>query len=191
MDTYQHRVSGFFVKWEEANTAYQELVRRGIPEHQLALYANDHVYLKPSASANSNDTLKSMLVDGAIGTAVGTAVGALGEIALVASSVTLFVASPLIGPLSMLGWGASLGAVIGAVVGSTRIHKEGSKLSELVADAIQGGQVVLVTTAYSEYENSIAIEVIQMAVRCHVRPISSNVRWRTYASRYKTNNALA
>jgi hypothetical protein len=164
MTPYQHRVSGFFVKREEAEIAHSALVRRGIPEQQLALYANDHADLKPPAPVDSNDTLKDILVDSAIGTAVGTAVGALGEIALVAASVTLFVASPLIAPLAMLGWGASLGAVVGAVAGASRISKDGGKLSDLVADAIQSGQVVLLATTQSEYETGIAIEVIEAAV---------------------------
>jgi hypothetical protein len=164
MDSYEHRVSGFFVKREEAEIARAELVQRGIREQQLVLYANDHADLKPPAPADSNDTLKDILVDSAIGTAVGTAVGALGEIALVAASVTLFVASPLIAPLAMLGWGAGLGAVVGAVAGSTRISKEGGKLSELVTDAIQNGQVVLVATTHSALETDIAVEVIQTAV---------------------------
>jgi hypothetical protein len=64
----------------------------------------------------------------------------------------------------MLGWGASMGAVVGAVAGSTRISKEDGKLSELVADAIQSGQVVLVATTDSEQQTRIAIEVIQLAV---------------------------
>jgi hypothetical protein len=164
MTLYQHRVSGFFVKQEEATTARKELIRRAIPEQQLALYFNAQADLHSPAVADSNGTLKNMLIDGAIGGAVGTTVGALGEIALVAASVTLFVASPLIAPLSMLGWGASLGAVVGAVAGSTHINKEGGKLSDLVTDAIQSGQVVLVASTYSEHETAIAIEVIQAAV---------------------------
>lgn len=164
MAPYVHRVSGFFVKREEADIARDTLMRRGMPQAQLLLYANDEADLKPPAPADSNDSLKGILVDGAIGTAVGTTVGALGEIALVAAGVTLFVASPLVAPLVMLGWGASMGAVVGAVAGSTRASKEGGKLSELVADALQSGQVVLLATTHSEQETALAIEVIQLAV---------------------------
>jgi hypothetical protein len=164
MASYQHRVSGFFVKREEAEIARTALMHRGIPEQQLVLYSNDQAERKPPAPVDSTDALKDILVDSAIGTAVGTAIGALGEIALVAASVTLFVASPLIAPLAMLGWGAGMGAVVGAVAGSTRINKEGGKLSDLVTDAIQIGQVVLVATTDSEQQTGIAIDVIQLAV---------------------------
>jgi hypothetical protein len=167
MASYQHRVSGFFVKRAEAEIVRSTLLRRGIQEKQLALYANDYADLNPPTPIDSNDTLKEILVDSAIGTAVGTAVGALGEVALTAASVTLFVASPLIAPLAMLGWGASLGAVVGAVAGSTHISTGSSKFSEMVADAIQSGQVVLVATTHSEYETALAVEVIQIAVGSH------------------------
>lgn len=164
MNPYQHCVSGFFVKQEEAETARDQLIQRGIPEQQLALYVHDEDDLEPSASTDSKRVLKNILVDSVIGTAVGTAAGAVGEIALAATSVTLFVASPLIAPLAMLGWGASLGAVVGAVAGSISFNKKDSKLADLVADAIQSGQVVLMVTTLSEPQTSVAIEVIQSAV---------------------------
>ena len=63
--------------------------------------------------------LQDVLVDGAIGTAVGTGIGALGSVALAATSVTLFIASPLVAPLMLLGWGASIGGLIGAAAGAT------------------------------------------------------------------------
>jgi hypothetical protein len=69
VSTYQHHVSGFFVKRDEADIALAKLLARGLP------------------NANSNAALKGLLVDGAI----GTALGALGELALIAANVTLFV----------------------------------------------------------------------------------------------------
>jgi multimeric flavodoxin WrbA len=95
--------------------------------------------------------LTNVLVDGAIGTAVGTGIGALAQLALVAGSVSLFVASPLVAPLVMLGWGASLGAFVGAAAGANAgvEHKDGW-LSDLVHDAIASGQVVLVAQTRTE-----------------------------------------
>jgi len=60
------------------------------------------------------------LVDAAIGTAVGSGLGVLAEVPLVAANVSLFVASPLLAPLVMLGWGASIGGTVGAIVGARR-----------------------------------------------------------------------
>ena len=113
----------------------------------------------------NNEVLTNVLVDGAIGTAVGTGIGALAQLALVAGSVSLFVASPLIAPLVMLGWGASLGAFVGAAAGATTgvEHKDGW-LSDLVRDAVASGQVVLVAQTRTMEETETAREVIEAAV---------------------------
>ena len=113
----------------------------------------------------SNTVLKNVLVDGAIGTAVGTGIGAIGELALAAANISLFIASPLIAPLVMLGWGASLGALIGATVGSVTNakHKEG-RFADLIDDAISSGQVVLVAETLTLQETHIAREVIENLV---------------------------
>jgi outer membrane lipoprotein SlyB len=78
--------------------------------------------------------------------------------------VTLFIASPLLAPLAMLGWGASLGAIVGAVIGSESNEKKDGKFAELVQDAIMNGQVVLVVQTRSEHETAIAERVIKQSV---------------------------
>jgi hypothetical protein len=115
--------------------------------------------------AKSDGVLQDVLIDGAIGTAVGTGIGALGSVALAVANVSLFIASPLLAPLVMLGWGASLGGLVGAAAGATAgpENKEGW-LSDLVGDAIASGQVVLVAETRTEQETAIAREVIQAAV---------------------------
>lgn len=169
MNEYRHHVSGFFASRQEAESALSRLIERGLLRERLQIFAADSAPPGTASQADSNEVLKDVLVDGAIGTAVGTGVGALAELALVAASVTLFVASPLIAPLAMLGWGASLGGFIGAAVGavhngkSNTGEKEGT-FSALVRDAISSGQVVLVADTLTEQETTIAREVIQASV---------------------------
>ncbi len=69
----------------------------------------------PAAEDGSDAVLKAVLVDGA----VGTGLGALAGLALVATNVTLFIASPLLAPLMLLGSGASVGGVMGAMAGAS------------------------------------------------------------------------
>jgi len=165
MDEYRHHVSGFFAHREEAESAFSRLVEQGLPREQLRIYATDPATANTAPKEGSNEVLKDVLVDSAIGTAVGTGIGALGQIALVAANVSLFIASPLIAPLMMLGWGASIGGFIGAVVGAMpgAGNKEGW-LSDLIGDAISSGQVVLVAETRTEQETAIAREVIQASV---------------------------
>lgn len=159
MAEYRHHVSGFFVKREEAQIASSKLSERGMAADQLRIYDNE-----PAPDADSNTALKSLIVDGAVGAAVGTGIGALAELALALANVSLFIASPLLAPLVMLGWGASLGGVVGAVIGSESRDKQDGKFAELVQDAIMNGQVVLVVQTRSEQETALAQEVIKEAV---------------------------
>ncbi len=53
--------------------------------------------------------------------------------ALSAANLSLFVASPLLAPLTMLGWGASAGAIVGGAAGAQRNKGD---VSDLVKDAL-------------------------------------------------------
>lgn len=165
MADYCHHVSGFFAHREEAEGALSRLIAQGLPRGQLQLFAADSGPAVSQPQGESNEVLNNVLVDGAIGTAVGTGIGALAQLALVAGSVTLFVASPLVAPLVMLGWGASLGALVGAAAGAnTDVKQKEGWLSDLVQDAVANGQVVLVAQTRTEQETATAREVIGTAV---------------------------
>jgi len=158
---YSHHVSGFFPRRADAEMALSRLVAQGLLPERLHVLDSSAVQPAASPKATSNGVLKDMLVDGAIGTAVGTGIGALAGIALVAANVSLFVASPLIAPLAMLGWGASLGGFIGATAGAG--DKKGG-FSALIDDAISSGQFVLLAETRSEQQTAIARKIIEAAV---------------------------
>jgi hypothetical protein len=161
MNNYRHHVSGFFANRRDANGALGKLVALGLPRGQLRLLETESGTSAKEVRAGSDEVLKDIVVDGAIGTAVGTGIGALAQLALVAANVSLFIASPLIAPLAMLGWGASLGGFIGAAAGAGT--KEGGFVA-LISDAITSGQVVLVAETLTVQETEIAREIIQAAV---------------------------
>lgn len=165
MDEYRHHVSGFFAHREEAQNALSRLVERGLPRERLHLLDADSAPPAPAPKTDSNEVLTNVLVDGAVGTAVGTGIGALAQVALVAANVSLFIASPLVAPLAMLGWGASLGGLIGAAAGAQTgvAHKDGW-LSDLIRDAIASGQIVLVAQTLTKQETAIVREVIEASV---------------------------
>jgi hypothetical protein len=164
MSQYTHHVSGIFSHQHAADRARLRLIEGGIPSSRIALIDST---TPPAASeqAKSNVVLKDMLVKGAIGTAVGTGIGALTEVALVAASVTIFVASPLVAPLALLGWGATLGATVGATLGAkVGSADQKSWLSDLVKDAIVDGQVMLVVKTLNQQETAITAEIIKLSV---------------------------
>lgn len=158
-ENWPHRVSAVYPSMAEAEGLRQELIELGFAAS--AIEVRHAPAEAPAADTGSDEVLKAVLVDGAIGTAVGTGVGAIGTVALVAANVTLFVASPVLAPLAMLGWFAGLGGVVGAAVGSTAgtSHKEG-RFSDLVADAITAGHAVIVVHTHNEEERDLAKRVI-------------------------------
>lgn len=173
MATLPHHVSGFFEYRSHAEAAREVLLQRGLAPEQLQIYANDTPPAEPAPTGDSNAVLKNVVVDGAVGTAVGTGLGALAQVALVAGNVSLFIASPLLAPLAMMGWGAGIGGLVGAAMGATTADKPADPpaeapregwLSNLVADAIASGQFVLVAQTRNEAETDAAREVISAAV---------------------------
>jgi hypothetical protein len=167
MSQYRHHVSGIFSNRREAANTWDILIKQGIPSEQLQIFESDTSLPATTQQAKSNEVLKDMVVHGVIGTAVGTGVGALAQVALVAANVSLFIASPLVAPLALLGWGASLGGLAGATYGAKIGSNKEGWLSDLVKDAISSGQVVLVAETSTKQQTVIAREVIQTSVGNH------------------------
>jgi hypothetical protein len=159
MDKYLHRVVGIYPSLAEASQARDLTISRGLASTQVRLLTGGAAGTGAGADAkaDSDDVLKDLLRDGAIGTAVGTAAGAGVSIALAAADLTLFIASPVLGALYLLGWGASLGGLAGAAVGAQRSKGD---VSTLIKDALAQGQVVLVVHARNEAETSLAQDVL-------------------------------
>lgn len=157
MENYLHRVLGIYETRAAAEAALDRLVQRGLPRDKARLLEPGRSRENEDAIADSDDVLKEVLRDGAIGTAVGTLAGAAGTAALAAANISLFVASPVLGALSMLGWGASLGAIVGAAAGAQNSKGD---VADLVKDALASGHVVLVAHTATEEQTTYARQII-------------------------------
>jgi hypothetical protein len=163
----RHRVSAIYPTRNEAETVCQRLSDGGI---DFCTVDSVHEQALETLEDGSDEVLKEVLVDGAIGTAIGTGVGVLGTAVLWASGAALFIASPVVAPLALLGWFASIGGVVGAVAGSAvtpeagTTRKEG-KFSELVMDAIKAGNVVLIARPRDKNESELAKKIIADSLR--------------------------
>lgn len=160
MENYRHYVSGFFAHRDQAENVVSELVAAGLPLVRVHLFDKESLPLH-EATESSDVVLKDIVVDGVIGTVVGTGVGALLTIGMVAANVTLFVASPLIAPLTMLGWGASIGGLVGASIGASEKIKP---LSDLVHDAVINGSQVVVVETLSVKETETAGKIFKETI---------------------------
>jgi hypothetical protein len=168
MNDYRHQVSGFFEHPVEADGALSTLVERGIPRARMRLMADGSATHPTTTATDSEGTLKDVLMQGGIGAAVGTGLGAFAELALVASNVSLFVASPLLAPLALMGWGASVGGLLGAAAGADARERN---LASLVSDAVANGHVVLLVETHTTAETAIVRAVMQGAVE-DIRDVS-------------------
>ncbi|MGV8893419.1 MAG: hypothetical protein ACOH2K_10880 [Burkholderiaceae bacterium] len=165
METYLHRVLGIYVTRIEADAAATQLIAHGMsPENVKILEPgrnnendNNSTNAGAEAKADSDDVLKEMLREGTIGTAVGTLAGAAGTVAMAAVNISLFMASPVLGALTMLGWGAGLGGIVGATMGAKNSKGD---VADLVKDALASGHVVLVAHTATEEETSYAQQII-------------------------------
>ncbi|MEO6351567.1 MAG: hypothetical protein ABIO19_00525 [Burkholderiaceae bacterium] len=157
MENTQHRVLGLYATRAAAESARGLVAQRGLPPEKIKILEPGRDDPGQETEADSDDVLKEMLRDGAIGTAVGTLAGAVGTAALAAANISLFIANPVLGTLAMLGWGASTGAIVGAIAGA-----ENSKgdVSDLVRNALENGHVVLIAHTATEEETNYARQII-------------------------------
>lgn len=161
MSSYLHRIYGIYSNQNEAERVMEQLVQSGFKREQLELI--DKQSIRKEIAPDSDEVRDEMLSDGAIGTLVGAGVGALGEAVIAAVNISLFVASPVVATLVMMGWGASIGALIGVGVGA---GTENTKhFSDLVRDAVSQGHAVLIAYANTEKQTTAAQDVIANSVK--------------------------
>ncbi|HEY0563296.1 MAG TPA: hypothetical protein VGD04_08210 [Methylophilus sp.] len=168
MYMYHHHVSGIFQRHADALTALNNLRKKGLPLKRMQLFEREATLPRASTQAQSNLVLKNMLMLGCLGSLVGVGIGALAQVALVASDMTLLFASPWVAPIAMLGWGATVGGTVGAAIGAMKTNKtsyaeQEGWFSELIRDAIAHGQCVLIVETLNKHETTLASEVMQLS----------------------------
>jgi hypothetical protein len=159
---YRHQVTGIYPDRERTEQTLNRLVEAGLPRDRFEVVEPHQPVAKRATSASSDSVLKDVLVDTAVGTAIGTGAGALGAAAIAAANISLFVASPLIGTLTMLGWGAGVGGMAGAAIGAGNRER---KFSDLVKDVTDNGYFVLVAHTETQQQTELARRIIADSVK--------------------------
>ena len=156
MENYQHRVYGLYANRQEAEQIRAQFLQQGFKPQQLQLV--DQSKSGKEITPDSDEVRNEVVIDGAIGTAAGAGIGALGEVALAAANVSLFIASPVLGTLMMIGWGAAVGGLVGAAVGAGT--EDTKRFSDIVQDAVKSGHAALIVYAMNEEQTTQAQAVI-------------------------------
>lgn len=172
MPDIPHRFLGFYAAAVDAQAVRLNLLAQGLPAAAIELLMPGARGVRQEARADSDTVRDDVLRDGAIGTAVGTLAGAAGTTALALAGVSLFMAAPAVGALAMLGWGASVGGLVGAMAGADRSHGD---VSDLIQDALAGGHVVLSVQAQTPAQAKLAERLIGASVQAGDLPAAKGL----------------
>lgn len=165
MNKYLHHVSGLFASRGKSQTAFARLIALGVPRQQVQIMSSK-IAQHGAFPHNNHVILQNIIVDAAIGLVIGTGVVAASELLLTTADASLFSASGFIAPLTILGWGAGLGLLLGAAVGANQEPAERDDepqdwLSAQVRKGITRDQVVLTVETQTEQQTLNAHNAIQ------------------------------
>ena len=153
METCLHRVIGLFATRADADAARDELVRCGMPIGRVTVLQPGNGAPPLVAAAERDSTDLALLRDGARSAASEE------QLALALDGVSLFAASPVLGALMVLGWRASLGALVPALADPEGIGSEPTP-----PPGPAGGHAVLVARADNAWQTALARRVVAAAM---------------------------
>lgn len=158
---YPHKVAAVYPDAVAAELAMMALREAGLGDVKIVrlkpgTQQADHA-IEPETEATRDTMVKDTLVGSAAGTVAGAAVA--GTTALVSTS--LFVSAPVVGPLIVLGYGALIGGIAGAIR-SLKVRED--ILAGVVKDALKAGYHVVIVHAAREEDSHLAQEVIDQTL---------------------------
>ncbi|HZV97920.1 MAG TPA: hypothetical protein VFF74_02920 [Methylophilaceae bacterium] len=162
MAEYQHHILGIYAARPEAEVTRQRLLQAGMTPDKLNIIAPGDVPIGKDTTPKSGEVLGDVVADAAIGAAAGSGLGALGTVLMAGANVSLFVANPIVGTLAMMGWGASVGGLVGAAAGAGNIQRN---FSDLVKDALKSGHTVLIGHTVSDEQTAVAEQIIRESMK--------------------------
>ncbi|MHB1678510.1 MAG: hypothetical protein ACYCSS_13455 [Sulfuriferula sp.] len=162
MENNIHKVAGIFATEEDTHTARNLLLEHGMSPNHINIIVPDDKLIDKKIEPDGDGVAKTVVKDAFIGSAIGGGVGAAGAAAMAAASITLFVASPVLGPLALMGWGAMVGAFVGAGKG---VGIEEDQFADMIKDVTNNGQYVLIVHTFTESEYTQAHDVLAELVQ--------------------------
>lgn len=138
---YPHKLAAIYPDSDSTEVAKYNLRYAGLGDVRFVHLHADSAHVDRAIEPEQAETRNHFIRDILIGGVIGSAVGAAGAGALALDMPSLFVSAPVIGPLMVAGYSATLGATAGAIKGFK--IKEGL-LAGMVQDAIRNGFHVLI-----------------------------------------------
>jgi LytS/YehU family sensor histidine kinase len=159
MKKYCRHVSGFFSNRDQAEAICSTLVNSGIDKEQLTLRRTNLVSnLSGDTDGITTAMLTSIMGTIVTGTAIGAVIGVTAGLAL--NPVDAYSATPLITPMILIGWGASMGAFIGAVIGAKQKNQHLTKMGE---ETILYRQFTVIVETHDRQQTSTVKSIMDVA----------------------------
>lgn len=155
--SYPHKIAAIYPDAQAADAARTIVEAAGLGDIELVHLHADSPHIGRGIEPEQAATRNRFIQDIVVGTGIGTAVGAAGAGAIALALPSLFVSVPVVGPLMVAGYGASLGMTAGAV--KALKVKEGL-LSGMVQDAIKAGFHVLIVHSADDATHARAEAIV-------------------------------
>lgn len=157
MDNKLHKIAGIFATLQDTHAARNLLVERGITPEHINLIVPDDTMIDKKIEPDGDGVAREVVKDSIIGGVIGGGIGAAGAVAMTAASITLFVASPVLGPLTLMGWGAMVGAFAGGGKGAG-IRED--QFADMIRDVTNHDKFVLIVHTSSDNEFKVAHDTL-------------------------------
>lgn len=149
---FKHELAGIYPDRSQARQAYEAFTAAGFDDDELRLmtpeeFATDQDQVSRDIEPESGATRDQIVKDTAVGAAAGGGVGVAGAAGIGLMAPALFAAGPVVGPLTVMGYGALIGGMGGAVSG---LRLEKTHLASVVDDALKGGLYAVLVHARDE-----------------------------------------
>jgi hypothetical protein len=168
MESYDftHELAGIYADNDAAQKAYEAFIEAGFDASEVRLITPDQApedsdAVSQDIEPESGGTRDQIAKDTAIGTAAGVGAGAVGAGAIGLMAPMLFASAPVVAPLIVMGYGAAVGGMGGAITG---LHIEKTRLASMVRDALKGGFCIVLVHGRDEAAYRKASEVMESTV---------------------------
>lgn len=157
---YQHKLAGISPESDAIEESERLFRKQGFRDEQISVIKPDELLQtqQHKIESESNGVRDEFVRDISIGTGVGGVAGAFGATGIGLGLPALFVSAPIVAPLMVFGYAATIGGVAGAIVG---LHVKEDVLTSVVEDALHKGYPVLMVHARDKQEAKQAHELMQ------------------------------
>lgn len=140
-EQYPHKIAAIYSDADHADAAVDALGEAAIGDVRVTHLDPDSPDIGRGIEPEQAATRNRFILDILAGGGIGTAAGAVGAGAIAIGLPSLFVSVPVVGPLVLAGYGATLGAAAGAIKG---IKVKEGLLAGMVQDALKDGFHVVI-----------------------------------------------